>query len=178
MQCKLFSRASSATRTKNMETDISDFDHVKPCCLAAANAKFVFFLHHVATGFECLVLLWAFLPSHMQTTKICVKMLFGDRAVAKHHLIPVFRATWRRGWSQIPFLQAQAVFVPGHTFASSLWGWWCLTRGFPHSRHCHRCPDSAARTGWKSLADPNWCPRTGLSSWKRHCGKENRFIHL
>lgn len=76
MQCKFFSCASSATRMKKKETDFSDFDHVKPHCLAVANAKFVF-LRHVAKGFECFLLLWAFLLSHRETTKIHVKCCLG-----------------------------------------------------------------------------------------------------
>lgn len=56
MHCELFLCACLADRTKNMETDTSVFDHLKPYCLAAANVKFVFFLHRVATGFDCLLL--------------------------------------------------------------------------------------------------------------------------
>lgn len=40
-----------------METDINDFSNVKPHFLGETNAKFVLFLHHVAKGFECLLLL-------------------------------------------------------------------------------------------------------------------------
>lgn len=69
-------------------------------------------------------------------------------------------------------------FVSFPTFASSLWEWWCLIHGFPHSRHCHHSLDSAARTGWRSLANPNWCPKRGLSLWKRHYEKESSFKHV
>lgn len=76
MQCKFFPCASSATRIKKRETAISDFDHVKPHCLAVANAKFVIFLPHVAKGFECLLLLWAF--SHANNNNMCKNAAWGQ----------------------------------------------------------------------------------------------------
>lgn len=118
------------------------------------------------------------LHSHLtQKIKYVLKEMFGDNAMTKHHLLPLFGATWRTNEAKF-FLSPKMAFASFGTFASSLWAWWCPRRGFPRSRRCHRSPDSAARTGWRSLANPNWCPKTGLSLWKRHYEKASSLVHV
>lgn len=137
-------------------------------------------LHHVATGLDGLLLgpplSWAFFAfSLLYKTKIRIKKLFGGNATTRHYLLLHCSAPAGEQNEAKFFLPHQTVLISFHTFASSLWEWWCLIHGFPHLPHCHHSPDSAARMGWRSLANPNWCPKTGLSLWKRHCEKRKWF---
>lgn len=183
MHCELFLCACLADTAKNMETDTSGFEHLKP--LAAANVKFVFFLHRVATGFDCLLLglllLWAFFAfslSLMQKPKICIKMLFADNAMTKHHLLPLFSATWRAEGSQILFIPPKLYlshFIPSQAVCESGGAWYMA---FP-------IYDTAItpRTQWPERGGGPWQIQTDVPKWVYRCGnatmkKERSLIHV
>lgn len=132
----------------------------------------IYFLFVLYGNWFCLLLglllLWAFFAfslSLMQKPKICTKMLFGHNAMTKHHLLPLFSATWRTEWSQILFTSPKLYlphFIPSQAVCESGGAWYMA---FP-------IYDTAItpRTQWPERRGGAWQIQTDVPKWVYRCG--------